>query len=86
MSYIYALESDSRVTDKKERDRLGLVNSGELIKCKVCSKQHKKKECKVQCKWCHTLNYFLCLFLRRLGRLLLHQNDAVTGAVDLAET
>ena len=33
-----------------------------------------------------TLNYFLCLFLRRLGRLLLHQNDAVTGAVDLAET
>ena len=53
MSYIYALESDSRVTDKKERDRLGLVNSGELIKCKVCSKQHKKKECKYQCKWCH---------------------------------
>ena len=57
MSFIYALESDvvaKTYTDRKnERDRLGLVTHGELIKCKVCSKQHKKKECKVQCKWCH---------------------------------
>ena len=47
MTFVYALESDvvaKSATDKKERERLGAVIP--VIQCKVCLKQHKKKECK----------------------------------------
>ena len=53
MTFVYALESDvvaKASTDRKERDKIGEVIPN--IDCKVCNKQHKKRECKYQCKHC----------------------------------
>merc|ERR1712013_244493 len=51
----YAMESDLTAKDtmnKKHNERINLTTAGEMIKCRVCNKQHRKKECKYQCRWC----------------------------------
>ena len=58
MTFVYALESDmvaKAATNKKERDKIGAVHPN--IDCKVCLKQHKKRECKYQCKHCQMFSY-----------------------------
>ena len=56
ITFMYALESDAVAkasTDKKDRDKIGAVIPN--IDCKVCLKQHKKRECRYQCKHCQMM-------------------------------